>query len=242
MLASTNPLRASALSCRFQPSFLARCSYQAPSSQSTQRRLLSSKTSFLQLARATSRSFTIKPKQNRNISSSRVLSTSTTPTSTTPPSPTTATSSTASSSSISTQPLTWNEFLRLRKVRHRFNLVASLNTATITTAAGVFTLAQQDLEALSGQVFGLDPFVVLGLVTVGCGAVGWLIGPVLGGTVFGLWYRRFGAQIAEVSRCLGDWNGSNLESRWEISHSAEANLKQLAPTEGEAILRSHQEV
>lgn len=67
-------------------------------------------------------------------------------------------------------------------------------------------LSQQDLEALSGQVLGLDPFVVLGLATVGCAAAGWLIGPVLGGTVFGFWYRRFGAQVAEVSRGLRKWN------------------------------------
>lgn len=44
--------------------------------------------------------------------------------------------------------------------------------------------------------------MLLGLATAGCGAVGWLIGPVLGGTVFGFWYRRFGAQIAEVSPSL----------------------------------------
>ena len=78
----------------------------------------------------------------------------------------------------------------------------------MTTLAGVSVISQQDLEALSGQVFGLDPFMVLGLATAGCGAVGWLIGPVLGGTVFGFWYRRFGAQIAEVSVFYGSWSGA----------------------------------
>ena len=205
MLASTtNPLRVSSRSCRFQPSLFAPCRYQAPSTQPIQRRPVSSKPSFSQVARATSKSLHIKPKQKRNISPTRAASTSTTPASAS--STTASSSSTASSSPISNPPLTWNEFLRLRKVRHRFNIVASVSTATLTTLAGVIILSQQDVEALSGQVFGLDPFVVLGLATVGCTAAGWLIGPVLGGTVFGFWYRRFGAQIAEVSRGLGKWN------------------------------------
>ncbi|KAI4124422.1 MAG: hypothetical protein LQ347_005745 [Umbilicaria vellea] len=205
MLASTtNPLRASALSCRFQPSLFAPYSYQAPSIQPGQRRHRCSKPSIFQVARATSESYHgIKPDQTRKIQSTRLASTSTTPTSihsTPSTSSTTASSSAASSSSDSVLPLTWNEFLRLRKVRRRFNLVASVSTATVTTLGGISILSQQDLEALSGQVFGLDPFMVLGLATAGCGAVGWLIGPVLGGTVFGIWYRRFGAQIAEKER------------------------------------------
>ncbi|KAA6407336.1 MAG: presequence translocase-associated motor subunit [Lasallia pustulata] len=199
MLASTtNPLRLSARSCRFQPSLFAPCRYQAPSTRAVQRRPLSSKPSFSQVARATSKSLHIKPKQKRSISPIRAASTSATPASAY--STTASSSSAASSSPISTLPLTWNEFLRLRKVRHRFNIVASISTATLTTLVGVMILSQQDLEALSGQVLGLDPFVVLGLATVGCAAAGWLIGPVLGGTVFGFWYRRFGAQVAEKER------------------------------------------
>ena len=51
-------------------------------------------------------------------------------------------------------------------------------------------------------MFGLDPMVVLGLATGACGAVGWLLGPFVGNAVFGLWYRRFGGEIAVVSFLL----------------------------------------
>ncbi|MCJ1304361.1 TIM23 complex component [Hypocenomyce scalaris] len=194
MLASTTtPLRASALSCRLQPSLFVPCSHSAPSPQPTQRRAFPSKPSFFHTSPAAPKPFALKRDRSRQPQPFRAASTSTTSTS----SPATASSAAPASSST---PLTWNEFLRLRKVRRRFNLVASLGTATMTTLAGVSVLSQQDLEALSGQVFGLDPFMVLGLATAGCGAVGWLIGPVLGGTVFGFWYRRFGAQIAEKEK------------------------------------------
>ena len=64
---------------------------------------------------------------------------------------------------------------------------------------GVSVLSQQDLDALGGQMFGLDPFVVLGLTTAGFGALGWLAGPFVGNAVFSTMNRRFKGQIAEVS-------------------------------------------
>ena len=41
--------------------------------------------------------------------------------------------------------------------------------------------------------------MVLGLTTAGVGALGWLCGPVVGNAVFGLWYRKWGREIAAVS-------------------------------------------
>ncbi len=45
---------------------------------------------------------------------------------------------------------------------------------------------------------------MLGLVTLGSGAVGWLLGPFVGNAVFGMAHRRVGGQIAEVSGV--EWN------------------------------------
>lgn len=69
-----------------------------------------------------------------------------------------------------------------------------------TTAAGVETLSQQNIEALGTTFFGLDPFILLGLGTAASGAVGWLIGPFVGNAVFGFIFRRFRKQIRVVSR------------------------------------------
>jgi import inner membrane translocase subunit TIM23 len=60
-------------------------------------------------------------------------------------------------------------------------------------------LSAQDLDTLGAQVMGLDPFIVLGLATAACGALGWLIGPILGNTVWGLVHRQYRGGIAIVS-------------------------------------------
>jgi len=98
--------------------------------------------------------------------------------------------------------LTWDHFLQLRKVRRRYNLAASVTTTLVTTTAGVSILSQRDIDAFANQAFGLDPFVVLGLVTAGIGAVGWLLGPFVGNTVFSLVYRKYGAQIAAKEKAF----------------------------------------
>ena len=109
--------------------------------------------------------------------------------------------------------LTWNEYLSLRKVRRRYNLAASIVTSLGTTSAGITVLSQQNVvsEQLGG-LFGLDPFILLGLATASSGAVGWLLGPFVGNAVFGMVHRRVGREIAEVSceavgRCLRDIGG-----------------------------------
>lgn len=88
----------------------------------------------------------------------------------------------------------------LRRTRRYYNLVASIGTSVCTTAGGISILSQQNIEALSNGIYGLDPFIVLGLATAASGAIGWLIGPFVGNAVFGVIYRVFRTQIAFVSR------------------------------------------
>ena len=66
-----------------------------------------------------------------------------------------------------------------------------------TTSAGIFTLGQQNFESMN--LFGLDPFLLLGMATMASGAVGWLLGPFIGNAVFGVMWRRLRGQIAAVS-------------------------------------------
>lgn len=110
--------------------------------------------------------------------------------------PTRSTTHTNSSAPIH---LDWNRFLQLRKVRRYYNLAASIGSSIGTTFMGVSVISQQDMEVLGGQMFGLDPFVVLGLTTAGFGALGWLAGPFVGNAAFNLLNKKYKAQIAEVS-------------------------------------------
>lgn len=103
------------------------------------------------------------------------------------------------STSPSEVPLDWNTFFKLRASRRRYSLISSVLASITSTAAGVQILSAQDLDALGAQVMGLDPFIVLGLATAGFGAMGWLIGPILGNTVWGLVHRQYRGGVAIVS-------------------------------------------
>ncbi|KAJ5644160.1 Presequence translocated-associated motor subunit pam17 [Penicillium longicatenatum] len=92
--------------------------------------------------------------------------------------------------------LDWNSFFKLRASRRRYSLASSIATSLVSTTAGVQILSAQDLESLGAQVMGLDPFVVLGMATAACGAVGWLLGPIVGNGLWGLVYRRFAPSVA----------------------------------------------
>ncbi|KAJ5484385.1 Mitochondrial import protein Pam17 [Penicillium expansum] len=87
--------------------------------------------------------------------------------------------------------LDWDSFFKLRASRRRYSLVSSVASSAISTSVGVQVLSGQDLEHLGATVMGLDPFVVLGLATATCGAIGWLLGPALGNGIWGIVYRKY---------------------------------------------------
>ncbi|KAJ5108288.1 hypothetical protein N7456_004963 [Penicillium angulare] len=92
--------------------------------------------------------------------------------------------------------LDWNSFFKLRASRRRYSLASSVASSLVSTTAGVQILSAQDLESLGAQVMGLDPFVVLGLATAACGAVGWLLGPVVGNGIWGMVHRKYKGSVA----------------------------------------------
>ncbi|KAI4156103.1 MAG: hypothetical protein LQ340_000533 [Diploschistes diacapsis] len=111
----------------------------------------------------------------------------------------TANATAASSTTQSSQSLTWDGYLSLRQKRRYYNIIASSLTALASFTGGASFLLTQDIEKISGLMFGLDPFMGMGIVCVGFGATGWLIGPFAGGFVFRLMHRRVagGMQIKE---------------------------------------------
>ena len=105
----------------------------------------------------------------------------------------------SSGTSLPPNHLDWNTFFSLRTARRRYALLSSVLTSAGTTVGGVSVLSQQDIDALGLGVFGLDPFVVLGLITAGFAVTGWLTGPVFGTAVFNLVNGGYRDQIAAVS-------------------------------------------
>lgn len=92
--------------------------------------------------------------------------------------------------------LSWNDFLALRQTRRRYNLLASVVCGGTSLSVGLTTLSAMSLDSFN--LMGADPLVVMGLSTLATGAAGWLLGPLFGGTAFGIVHRRLGREIAWV--------------------------------------------
>lgn len=87
------------------------------------------------------------------------------------------------------------------------------------TSAGVGYLANKEIDP-SQMIMGMDPLIMFGLATLSCGAVGWLAGPVLGSSAFGLMNGKHIAQIAEVSfgrAWKGYLSSANVRGRGNVS-------------------------
>lgn len=75
---------------------------------------------------------------------------------------------------------------------------SSVGTTLAATVGGIQVLTMQDVEPLVGQI-PLDPFITLGLMTTGFGAIGWLMGPPVGAGIFNLLNGKHKRDIAAVS-------------------------------------------
>ncbi|KAG5916962.1 hypothetical protein E4U42_007430 [Claviceps africana] len=93
-----------------------------------------------------------------------------------------------------TSDLNWDSFFQLRLRRRRIQLVFSVTAGLLTGAGGAIFLSTGMAEPLVMQV-PLDPFVTLGLMTLSCAGLGWLVGPSIGNQVFYLMNHRLKAQM-----------------------------------------------
>lgn len=104
--------------------------------------------------------------------------------------------SASSASGSSTPALDWDSFFKLRLRRRRIQLLFSVVTGLVGGAAGTVVLAEGFAEPLIAQI-PLDPFFTLGIMTMACAGMGWLIGPTLGNQVFYIINRRFKTQMMQ---------------------------------------------
>lgn len=105
--------------------------------------------------------------------------------------------SAASPASSAGNEITWDEFFRLRKQRRTFGLVASVPSTLLGLGAGFAQLATVEIDP--GQtILGLDPLIVYGVGIVGCGGLGWLLGPLFGQGIWKLIHRRKAGLMAQV--------------------------------------------
>ncbi|POR38505.1 Presequence translocated-associated motor subunit PAM17, mitochondrial [Tolypocladium paradoxum] len=104
--------------------------------------------------------------------------------------------SSAAPSASSKPALDWNSFFKLRLRRRRVQLAFSVTTGILGGGGGAILLSTGLAEPLVMQI-PLDPFVTLGLMTLACAGMGWLVGPSIGNQVFYILNHRYKAQMIE---------------------------------------------
>lgn len=91
--------------------------------------------------------------------------------------------------------LDWNTFFKLRKTRRRVQLVFSVIMTLVASGAGGAVLSTGVADSLVSQV-PLEPMFAIGLMTASFGALGWLMGPAMGGMVFNAMKSKYRGQMA----------------------------------------------
>ncbi|KAK3951415.1 mitochondrial import protein Pam17-domain-containing protein [Pseudoneurospora amorphoporcata] len=91
--------------------------------------------------------------------------------------------------------LDWNTFFKLRKTRRRVQLVFSVIMTLVTSGAGGAVLSTGVADSMVSQV-PLEPMFAIGLMTASFGALGWLMGPGIGGMVFNAMKSKYRGQMA----------------------------------------------
>ncbi|KAJ4297415.1 TIM23 complex component [Collariella sp. IMI 366227] len=91
--------------------------------------------------------------------------------------------------------LDWNTFFQLRKARRRWQSAFSIVGAFTAGSAGAVVLSSGMADAVMGQI-PLDPLITLGLMTMGCAALGWLVGPSAGAAVFNALKSKYKGPMA----------------------------------------------
>lgn len=95
-------------------------------------------------------------------------------------------------------PLDWNTFFQLRKSRRMWQVAGSATMSIASGVGGAAVLTSGVLDSLTAQI-PLDPFVSMGLISFGFIALGWLIGPTVGNSIFYLFNRKYKAPMMLVS-------------------------------------------
>lgn len=91
--------------------------------------------------------------------------------------------------------LDWNTFFQLRKARRRWQSGFSVVGALGSGFAGATVLSSGLADSVVGQI-PLDPLITLGLMTLSCAALGWLVGPSLGSAVFNVLKSKYKGPMA----------------------------------------------
>ncbi|KAF8830968.1 mitochondrial import protein Pam17-domain-containing protein [Lentinula edodes] len=80
-------------------------------------------------------------------------------------------------------PLSWPEYLTIRRRKRRLQNLAAIPCSVLGLMGGAAYFGSLDTDPLK-PIFGIDPFMFYGICTAACMGTGYLVGPTLGAFIW----------------------------------------------------------
>ncbi|KAI0374627.1 Pam17-domain-containing protein [Pilatotrama ljubarskyi] len=117
----------------------------------------------------------------------------------TPQAPNHASKSNTQPSQAEKQTLPWQEYLAIRKRKRRWETAVTIPATAAGFFAGFSYFANMEMDPTK-PIFNIDPMWVYGGATLGCAGLGYLLGPIIGSTIWRLTHRRLMKLIEQRDR------------------------------------------
>ncbi|CAE6523009.1 unnamed protein product [Rhizoctonia solani] len=85
--------------------------------------------------------------------------------------------------------LSWPEYLTIRKKKRRWEIATTIPSTFLALSAGLSYFGSIESDP-SSLIFGVEPIYIYGLATMGCGGLGYLLGPVVGNSLWRMTHRQ----------------------------------------------------
>jgi len=85
--------------------------------------------------------------------------------------------------------LPWAEYLKIRKAKRRWETAVTIPLSIATLAGGGMFFGNLEMDPTK-PIFNIDPMIIFGIATLGCGGLGYLFGPMIGSSCWRLTHRR----------------------------------------------------
>jgi len=95
--------------------------------------------------------------------------------------------------------LPWSEYLTIRRGKRKWEMALTIPCVLAGLAGGAVYFGSMELDATK-PIMGIDPLFFFSGATLGCMGAGYLVGPILGSTLWRVTHRRTMALIEERDR------------------------------------------
>lgn len=95
--------------------------------------------------------------------------------------------------------LPWSEYLAIRRGKRKWEMALTIPCVLAGLAGGAAYFGSMELDATK-PIMGIDPLLFFSGATLGCMGGGYLVGPILGSTLWRVTHRRTMALIEERDR------------------------------------------